>query len=154
MVGDAGVSRLFKDGLGAAYITAKACATTAMIHGVSKKDFKQFYLPACKKLNVDNSIGKMVFLTVDLFKMIPMLSRGMLKMVQREQSPDVKSKDMSMVLWDTFTGSNTYRSIFMRCINPMFLFRLFWESITSLFSKKSKNCTAKSSFSSDTEIES
>ena len=139
MVGDAGVSRLFKDGLGAAYITSKACATTAMIHGVSKKDFQQFYLPACKRLDVDNKLGKMVFLTVDLFKWIPILSRGMLRMVQREQQPNVKDKDMSMVLWDTFTGSNTYRSIVKRCINPVFLTRLLWESFKSLVSRNSKN---------------
>ena len=138
MVGDAGVSRLFKDGLGAAYITSKACATTAMIHGVSKQDFKQFYLPACKKLDVDNKLGKMVFLTVDLFKWIPILSKGMLRMVQREQQPNVSDKDMSMVLWDTFTGSNTYRSIVKRCLNPFFLTRLFWESFKSLLSRKSE----------------
>lgn len=132
MVGDAGVSRLFKDGLGAAYRTAKACATTAMIHGVSKHDFQKYYLPECKKLDIDNRIGKLVFLTVDLFKWIPALSRGMLQMVRREQNPDAESKVMSMVLWDTFTGSNTYRSIFMRCMHPGFLARLFWESAKSL----------------------
>ncbi|MCP4043022.1 MAG: hypothetical protein GY731_13890, partial [Gammaproteobacteria bacterium] len=131
MVGDTGVSRLYKDGIGAAYRTAKACATTAVVHGVSAKMFRKYYLPTCRRLNVDNSIGKMVFLTVDLFKAIPALSRGMLGMVRKEQG--TQRLDMSMVLWDTFTGSNTYRSILLRCLHPGFLIRLLVQSAISLF---------------------
>ncbi len=132
LVGDAVVSRLYKDGLGAAYKTAKACATTAVIHGISRRDFRRYYLPMCRKLAIDNSIGKVVFLTVDLFKWFPILSRGMLRMVIQEQRSAARAKAMSMVLWDTFTGSNSYRSIFTRCVHPTFLATLFWQSIKSL----------------------
>lgn len=34
-IGDCGISRLYKDGIGAAYKTAKAAATTAVLHGIS-----------------------------------------------------------------------------------------------------------------------
>jgi flavin-dependent dehydrogenase len=132
LVGDSGASRLYKDGLGAAYRTAKACATTALVHGISRRDFRRYYLPTCRKLHYDNLIGKSVFLSVNLIKGLPPLSRGMLRMVRREQNPSTGSKAMSMVLWDTFTGSNSYRSIFMRCMHPAFLLRLFRESIHSL----------------------
>ncbi len=135
LVGDAGASRLYKDGLGAAYRTAKACATTALVHGISRHDFRRYYVPTCRKLHRDNLIGKSVFLTVDLFKWLPPLSRGMLRMVWREQGQSAGSKAMSMVLWDTFTGSNSYRSIFLRCINPAFLARLGWESMQSLLGR-------------------
>ncbi len=133
LVGDAAVSRLYKDGMGAAYRTAKACSTTALIHGIARRDFQRYYLPTCRKLDLDNRIGKSVFLTVDLFKWLPPLSRGMLAMVGREQRLEVPDKAMSMVLWDTFTGSNSYRSIFSRCVHPSFLARLLWESMKSLF---------------------
>lgn len=132
LVGDAAVSRLYKDGLGAAYRTAKACAFTALIYGVSQKDFNKHYRPTCRKLDIDNTIGKAVFLTVDLFKWLPPLSKGMIRMVQREQASVDRNKAMSMVLWDTFTGSNSYLSIFLRCIHPMFLARLLIESFHSL----------------------
>jgi signal-transduction protein with cAMP-binding, CBS, and nucleotidyltransferase domain len=36
---------------------------------------------------------------------------------------------MSMVLWDTFTGSATYWDIFLRTLHPFFLARLLWETI-------------------------
>lgn len=143
LVGDAVVSRLYKDGNGAAYKTAKALALTALTYGISKEDFTRHYLPACRKLDRDNLIGKGVFLTIDLFKWIPHLSRGMLRMVLRERNRPGSKKDMSMVLWDTFTGSNSYQSIFTRCINPAFLLRLFWESLLSLVQKQNADSSTK-----------
>ena len=103
-----------------------------MIHGISKRAFARYYLPTCRELDRDNAIGKVVFLTVDLFKRVPMLSRGMVRMVRREQPLQATRKEMSLVLWDTFTGSNSYRSIFKRCMHPAFLARLCWESLRSL----------------------
>ncbi|MBF0610593.1 MAG: hypothetical protein G8345_05275 [Magnetococcales bacterium] len=135
LVGDAAVSRLYKDGNGAAYRTAKALATTALIYGISRQDFARHYRPVCRKLDWDNTIGKAVFLTVDLFKHLPFLSRGMLRMVTQEQNLSAQQRDMSMVLWDTFTGSNSYASILSRTVHPAFLGRLAWESLNALLGK-------------------
>ena len=40
MCGDAGSTRLFKDGLGAAYLMGKAAAKTAVFQGVGERDFE------------------------------------------------------------------------------------------------------------------
>lgn len=48
--GDAGSTRLFKDGLGAAYIMGKAAAKTAVFHGVGKQDFQKGYHPVYKSI--------------------------------------------------------------------------------------------------------
>src|SRR3970040_343946 len=42
-IGDCGVTRLYKDGIGAAYRTAKAAATTAIFPGISAGDFWRPY---------------------------------------------------------------------------------------------------------------
>ncbi|KKK60753.1 hypothetical protein LCGC14_3021210, partial [marine sediment metagenome] len=60
LVGDSAVSKLYKNGIGAAYVTAKAAATTSILHGISSADFQKHYLPACKTLNFDNMIGKII----------------------------------------------------------------------------------------------
>ena len=39
LIGDCGATRLYKDGIGAAYRTAKASAATAIFSGVSEEDF-------------------------------------------------------------------------------------------------------------------
>ena len=61
MVGDCGQTRLYKDGIGAAYRTAKAAATTAIFHGIAAGDFAQHFGPVCRALATDNTIGKVIF---------------------------------------------------------------------------------------------
>jgi len=131
-IGDTATSKLYKNGIGAAYITAKAAATTVLFNGVSAKDFEKYYLPACRSLHFDNSIGKIVFLVTKMIKTNPLLKRGVVKTVIKEQSRAGEKRNMSMVLWDTFTGSAPYKEIFLRSMKPGFLGSLFWNTLTSL----------------------
>lgn len=130
-IGDSATSKLYKNGIGAAYITAKAAATTVLFNGVSSKDFEKNYLPACKSLNFDNTIGKLVFLITKLIKINPLLKRGVIKTVIKEQKKLGKKRHMSTVLWDTFTGSAPYKEIFFRSLKPAFLISLIWNTILS-----------------------
>ena len=41
LIGDAGTTRLYKDGIGAANRTARAAAETAIIYGISIEDFER-----------------------------------------------------------------------------------------------------------------
>lgn len=131
-IGDSATSKLYKNGIGAAYVTAKAAATSVLFNGVSAKDFEKSYLPVCKSLHFDNTIGKIVFLITKLIKINPLLKRGVIKTVIKEQIKLGEKRHMSTVLWDTFTGSAPYKEIFLRSIRPAFLFSLFWNTITSL----------------------
>ena len=132
-IGDSATSKLYKNGIGAAYITAKAAATTAIFNGVSTDDFEKYYLPACRSLHFDNSIGKIVFLVTKLIKTNSWLKRGVVKTVIKEQKKSGEKRGMSTVLWDTFTGSAAYKEIFLRSIKPSFLISLFWNTVTSLW---------------------
>lgn len=131
-IGDTATSKLYKNGIGAAYITAKAAATTVLFNGVSEKDFEKYYLPACRSLHFDNSIGKIVFLVTKMIKISSFFKRGVVKTVIKEQSKAGEKRHMSTVLWDTFTGSAPYKEIFLRSMKPAFLLSLFWNTITSL----------------------
>ena len=66
LIGDSGATRLFKDGIGAAYRTAKAAAKTAVFHGVDAESFRQYYAPMCTKISRDNLVGKFVFSVASL----------------------------------------------------------------------------------------
>ena len=57
MIGDSGATRLFKDGIGAAYRSAKAAAKTVVFHGVDAESFKNHYAPLCRKIGNDNKVG-------------------------------------------------------------------------------------------------
>jgi flavin-dependent dehydrogenase len=128
LIGDSGVSRLYKDGIGGAYRTAKAAAKTAVFEGVSEEEFRKFYLPTCRALTVDNNIGKIVFGITTLIQKVRIARKGVLRMTTAEQESAEGRQRMSDVLWDTFTGSAPYRDVFRRAMHPAFLGRLLWDT--------------------------
>lgn len=127
IVGDSGVSRLYKDGIGGAYRTAKAAVKTAVFHGISAEDFRRHYWPTCRALNLDNAIGKVIFMVTTLIQNVRPARRGVLRMTAAEQEEKGGKQRMSSVLWDTFTGSAPYRDVFTRTLHPSFLGRLLRE---------------------------
>jgi flavin-dependent dehydrogenase len=122
LFGDAGSSRLFKDGLGAAYIMGKAAAKTAVLYGVSKEHFRNEYYPVYQSLIIDNWFGEVLFTTTDVFKRYRPLTKSMLKVVQQEQQDSGDLRRLSSILWDMFTGNERYKDIFRRAVDvPLFV---------------------------------
>ncbi len=117
LIGDCGVTRLYKDGLGAAYRTAKAAARTAIFSGVSAADFDRHYRPTYEAIARDNRYGTALFDLVGLAKRLPWLLEAVVEVTAREQR-DGGSQRMSAVLWDVFTGSAPYREIAWRAVDP------------------------------------
>ena len=130
-IGDCGENRLYKDGIGGAYRTAKAAAKTAVFEGVSAEDFRRHFLPVCRDLARDNAIGKVIFAVTRLIQSLKFARRGVLRMVRREQAAG-GAKPMSGVLWDTFTGSAPYRDVFRRAMHPFCLARLLLHTLAAL----------------------
>lgn len=131
-IGDCGVTRLYKDGIGAAYRTAKAAARAAVFGGISEAAFRRHYLPVCRSIAGDNRIGKVAFLVTRLARRFPLLRRAMLRMAAAEQGRPGPERRMSGVLWDMFSGSAPYSDIFLRMLRPGFLGRLGWAALASL----------------------
>jgi hypothetical protein len=124
---------LYKDGIGAAYRTAKAAAVAAIFEGVSAEDFRRHYWPTCQSICADNRIGKLVFAVTRQIQRQKFLRRGLWRMVSGEQDKEGGHRRMSMVLWDTFTGSAPYRDVFLRSLHPSFLGRLLWEVVAGIW---------------------
>jgi len=133
LIGDSSSSKLYKNGIGAAYITGKSAAKTVIFDGISKRDFQKSYAPVCKELNRDNFIGKIIFSVTTIIQRSPFIKKGMLRNVIKEQEKDRHKRYLSSVLWDTFTGSATYRSIFQRFMNPVLLGRFAWHIMRGFF---------------------
>ena len=128
-IGDGGVNRLYKDGIGSAYRTAKAAARTAVFNGIAARDFEQHFWPECKALIVDNSIAKVIFAVTTLIQKLRFIRRGVLRMTAEEQSGGKPERPMSSVLWDVFSGSAPYREILMRTLRPAFPATLVWNMV-------------------------
>ena len=123
-LGDCGVTRLYKDGIGAAYRTAKAAAAAAVLHGVSAASFRRSFEPAVRSIERDNRLGRLVFAVTRVIQGNEFARRGVLRMTAAEQKRAGSRRRMSQVLWDIFTGSAPYRTVLLRTLHPVFLCRL------------------------------
>lgn len=134
-IGDCHVSRLYKDGIGNAYRTAKSAAQTAFLSGISREDFRRNFRPVCDAVARDNRFGKVVFTITSLVKRLPFLRHGVVRMTNAEQA-GLAAPGMSTVLWDTFTGNASFRDILFRSLHPLFLARLLRETVRGLIRGK------------------
>lgn len=133
VLGDAGSTRLFKDGIGSAYMMSKAVASTVIFEGVGRQHFEENYLPVYNRIKRDNQFGKFIYLTTETYKKFGILSDAMVNVVRKEQlKRDEKFARLSSILWDTFTGNESYQNIFMRGTNPGMHFRLVWECMKAV----------------------
>jgi flavin-dependent dehydrogenase len=140
MIGDSGVTRLYKDGIGAAFRTAKAAASTAVFQGVSKDAFAKHFWPACRRIVNDNSVGKLMFAMNTVFQHSKLTRRAMLRMAQKEQDKEGAKPHMSSLLWNMFTGSAPYVEMFRGTFHPGFIAKLIVNLAAGLwpFGSKSK----------------
>ncbi len=136
LIGDSSSSKLYKNGIGAAYITGRAAAKTVIFEGISEKDFKKIYQPVCKDLNLDNNVGKFIFSITKIIQKSKTLKNGLLQMVIHEQKKENDKRLMSAILWDVFTGSAGYRNILLRFLNPLLLLSFIWNIISSNLNHK------------------
>jgi flavin-dependent dehydrogenase len=143
-IGDCGVSRLYKDGLGAAYRSAKAAARTAIFAGISANDFRRYYLPFCRKMENDNRIGRFLFRIIGQINKMRFVRGAVLHMVSREQEGKASVESgLSMVIWDMLTGGAPYKEVLLRTLNPVFVIRFLWSMIVSLFSQEDDDQSAE-----------
>lgn len=133
VIGDGGVTRLYKDGIGAAYRTAKAAATAAVFHGISEEAFRRSYAPTCRAIAADNAIGRALFAFAHVFKHLRFSRRAILRMTRAEQGAPDDPRRLSAVLWNMFTGSAPYREIFLGALHPAFIGGLLWNLVIGLW---------------------
>ena len=131
LIGDSGSTRLFKDGIGAAYRTSKAAAKAAVFHGISAEDFASYYAPLCRKIDNDNRVGKLVFSVASLIQKARFARRGILQMTASEQENSDSPQRMSSVLWDLFSGSASYTNVFTRTLHPAYVGSLLWNLLSA-----------------------
>jgi flavin-dependent dehydrogenase len=117
-VGDCGVTRLYKDGIGAAYRTAKAAARTVVFEGISADALHRHYGPVCRTIAADNVMGGLAFVFTRVVRHMSIARRAILRMTVAEQLRPGRDRRMSGILWDMFSGSAPYKDIFLRMLRP------------------------------------
>ena len=138
LIGDSGVTRLMKDGIGAAYRTGKAAAETAVFQGVSEAAFNKTFWPTCRTITRDNAFGKVMFGTTRILKRLVFLRHVLLRMAIREQALLSRKQHMSSLLWNMFTGSAPFTEIFRGAIHPGFIGNIMYNFVGHLWPGESR----------------
>lgn len=124
-IGDAAVSRLYKDGVGSALITARQAANTVVNYGYGRTDFRRQYAPLCRQLKLDNYWGKWLFLMTNMTKNSRLFLFTQHRLIGDEQSNARGPQPFTRIAWGMFTGAYSYKSMVIEVLKPASLFR-FW----------------------------
>lgn len=130
VVGDAAITRLYKDGIGSAFITAEAAAKTAILRGISRQDFSAGYQPVCLRIAADNSYGRLLFRLWSLTFHTPILRKAWIQLIMNEVDQLVDNPIHTRVLWGMFTGDISYRLLFWMSLSLPALRNLFQAALS------------------------
>ena len=133
LIGDVAATKLYKNGIGAAYLAARSAAATAVFTGISAEAFARKYAPTCRKLERDNDLGRLIFRITGLVKRLGFVKQAFLHQIVREQGWPGPRRRLSLVMWDTFTGSAPYADILKRMLHPALLHNLGREVLMGIF---------------------
>ncbi len=122
-VGDAAVSRLYKDGIGAASVTARHAAITVVRHGVAEGDFERHFSPLQRKLARDNRRGRVLLGLNHRVKDSRAFFELQTRVLSDERSAPYPARLMDRINWGMFTGAYTYSQILGMALSP----RLWWS---------------------------
>lgn len=141
VVGDAAVSRLYKDGIGSSLLTARQAAHTVVYHGLSRRDFEHHYQPFCRTIDRDNRWGQLLFSINNKAKDSRAFLWAQHRLIGDEQDNMAGPQPFTKGAWGMFTGSYSYRSIAkmvfgLASVAKLFV-ALFRESLRGLSDKGS-----------------
>ncbi|MBI2853081.1 MAG: FAD-dependent oxidoreductase [Chloroflexi bacterium] len=117
-VGDAAVSRLYKDGMGSALLTAREAALIAVEHGLSRDDFAQYYEPFCRRIDHDNRWGRRIFSFTGSAKDSRTTLWAYHRLIASEQDNQASTRPFTKAVWGMLTGSYSYGDIARMTLRP------------------------------------
>lgn len=113
LIGDAVGSRLYKDGLYSAYLTASELARVILHEGMDQKTLEKSYGKTVKWLATDTRYGKLVFRMIRITFSTSILSRILYQTFATElKIREVNKRPLGEVLWKIASGTADYRNIF------------------------------------------
>jgi NADH dehydrogenase len=123
-VGDAAVSRLYKDGTGTGLASARQAAWTALHHGVAAGDFRRHYEPFCRSIRRHNAWGKALFAVNNIGKHSRTFLLAQPRLIGDEIRRAGGRQPFTRAAWGMFTGSYPYGQIAAMMLSPLSLARM------------------------------
>jgi len=142
MIGDAGYSRYYKNGLESAFNSAQIAVKSIFEHGISKEAFENHYYPMCKDMFItENFYGRMLFRLNNIISSHEVLSIAHMDIARKDMRKGHWHLDE--IQWNMFTGHESYKNIFWDFFEPRLQLELAVETIKEFLERLSKKCRLK-----------
>lgn len=139
IIGDAGYSRYYKNGLESAFSSAQIAARSVFESGISKEAFQQYYYPLCKQMFIsENFYGRMLFKLNNIISSHEILSTAHMDIARKDERKGHQHLDD--IQWNMFTGHESYKNIFWDFFEPRLQLELLIEAVKEILERLSKKC--------------
>jgi flavin-dependent dehydrogenase len=128
-VGDACVTRYYKNGLGSALFTASAAAYAIAHGGARRSQTAPLFLPLVRgRFSLSNRCGKVIFFLNDITYKRRWPAAPTVEFLKREQAGAMKKRRLNDLMWSMFVGDRSYCRVLLDAIKPQLVFKLlFWD---------------------------
>ncbi len=117
-VGDAAVSRLYKDGIGSAFFSAQRAIEVVLQEGLSGNALRRHYAPYCRQIARDNRYGRFLFQIWSLANRSRLLRRMWKHAIQFEADWPPERRVHIRILWSMLSGDDAYEDLFKLLLSP------------------------------------
>ncbi len=119
IIGDAHVSRFYKNGIGSAFNTASWAAENILLHGIRESDFRRYYYRRCREFYYgDNKVGRLLFKVNDFVSKNGYLAPLQVRFARGSERRGFKEGGViERMLWSLFTGELQYRDIIKQALS-------------------------------------
>jgi len=140
IIGDASISRFYKNGIQSSYFTADFAARTIFYHGIDAAAFKKYYWHwSRKKYLFDNLYGKTLFFSSLFIRKSGRLSEIMLNVASGKwATQNSNAVRLRKVFWNMFTGNAPYYYIFRDLLNVSLQLNLIKASLHFINMRRGK----------------
>ena len=132
VVGDAGISRSYKNGVESAFMTSYLATNTVFERGLSREALKGgYYEPAIKLIARDNFYGRLVFKAFSLITSQRQILSERLYYAYAHREKWIADR-LNAALWNLVTGDAAYKEVFKELFHPRLQFALLPVTLEGL----------------------
>jgi flavin-dependent dehydrogenase len=126
VIGDMFTANLYKDGIGSAYEISANLAEIVITRGIDERSLREGYRSIIRKYNINNNLGKLVFIFIRIFFRNSFFSRIIYQAVITERKSKAReNRRLEKILWNTASGEDIYKNIILSMYHPLAIWAIF-----------------------------
>jgi hypothetical protein len=130
-VGDASVSRYYKNGIESAFWTSRYAVRSVFDSGLSLESLRRsYYLPVRNEFRKENLYARILFRLNDFVASKRFWVRAHMHFVQDVPGGET-AKTLNFLTWNLFTGNAPYKDLLKTSMNPRFFLKMIFRGLRS-----------------------